>query len=168
MTWFLLYVSMYTHWHTHLLVHSAEAWGFSKAYRMNVAAETGYLLCRAQAILLLTLWLLLLAEYSVLPWHECPYECVLSQRERSLLCACTCFSLCPHCAGASWAAPCTAAWGLVGIWSRMWLCMVPSTAEFARGVWLGAKLIVGEVQRQGISTLLASLTSSVICILCCC
>lgn len=39
-------VCLHVHTFVHtLLVHSAEAWGFSKEYRMNVAAETGYLPC---------------------------------------------------------------------------------------------------------------------------
>lgn len=40
----LLCVSM----HTHLLVHSTEAWDSPEEYRMNVAAETEYLPFRVE------------------------------------------------------------------------------------------------------------------------
>lgn len=119
---------------TRLPVHSSEAWKSSEEHRMKVAAETGWLpSCVTAGHTAGGAMAVAVAEYSVLLWHECPYECVLSQ-QKSPLCACTCFSLGLHCGGASWAAPCTAARGLAGMWDGRWLCMVPITAALT---WQG-------------------------------
>lgn len=124
--------------------------------------------CGAQATLLVTLWLLLLAEYLVLPRHECPYECVLSQKEAhcvlvsALACAPTVVGhpkLQPALQPGGWLV-CEMACGSVWFPSQLHLHDMECGWE--------AEFMVGEVQRQGISTSLASLTSSVRCIFCCC
>lgn len=114
----------------------ALSWGMGLFWRIqnerSCWAWVSAFRCRAQATLLVTLWLLLLAEYSVLPWHECPYECVLSQREAH--CVLAPAVACAHCGGRpEHILSCPALRpGPGGYVECMSLCMAPITAACMR------------------------------------